>query len=62
MDSIYGNPALDKSDGYLPFLGYNQTFTIYAWKHDGKIVMLSIFGRKDETNIIKIEIYDIEML
>ena len=60
-DLIYGPPALDRG-GYLPFMGSNQYFTIYAWKDEKIILMLNIYGRSDNTNIIKIEIYDPKML
>ena len=58
----FGKPALSRDGPYLPFLGYNQTFTLYAWHNNGRIIMLNLFGRKDNNNIIKIEIYDKNML
>ena len=58
----FGEPGLSRDGPYLPFLGYNQTFTLYAWYNKGRIIMLNLFGRKDNNNIIKIEIYDSNML
>lgn len=57
-----GEPSLNRSDGYMPFLFYNQTFTVYAWKNPPLIILVNLFGRNDNTNIIKIEIYDLNLL
>ena len=61
--SKLGEPGINRGIGYIPFMGPNQTYSIYGWNiNNRKITLISIYGRYDTTNIIKIEFYDLKIL